>query len=109
MTPDDRNNAIEVGKVDTATGQVNIRGYNVPYDISSVNDASESLEASLSICGVEIAQSCGFLQFRWLQTVTQTGDPNRDRVLLDDIAISSYFIQKYEILVDDFDNQTMLK
>ena len=112
MNPDDQNDAIRVGEVNTSSGRVQIRGYNVLYNSTLTNDASTPLEANLNICGREIVQSSGVfnhIQFRWLQTVTQSRDPNRDRVLLDNVVINSYTTRKYGIFVDDFDNQIMLK
>ena len=108
-----RNDAIKVGEVNTSSGQVNIRGYDVPYVIGS-NDAIQALEANLSICDSEIAQGSGMfnhIQFWWLQTVSQQSQPNRDRVLLDNITItsSSYSTQLHEVLMDDFDSQTNIK
>ena len=112
MSPIEKNraSAINVGE---AFEQVNIRGYNVSYVIGS-NNASETIQANLSICGSEIVQSSGLfnhIQFRWLQTVTQSGNRNRDRVLLDDVTVSAYLTQQLErdVFADDFDNQTTLK
>ena len=108
-----RNGRIYIGEVNDTSGQVKIRGYDVPYIIIS-NDASQSLEPRVIICGSEISQHSGqfnWIQFRWLQTVTQTSDPNRDRIVLDDIAISSYLTQQHivKIFADDFNNQTTTK
>ena len=107
-----RNDRIYIGEVNHHSGLVNIRGYNVPYIIIS-NDASQSLEVCVIICGSEISQHSrqfinNWIQFRWLQTVTQEIGHNRDIVILDDITISSYLIQQYivKILADDFNNQT---
>ncbi len=107
---DDRDQRIDIG--DTSAGRVQIRGYDVLYDSTIANDASRSLDVNLSICGSEIVQSNGsfnHIQFRWLQTVTQNPDPNRDRILLDDIEICSYSIKKYQIFMDDFNNRTTLE
>ena len=115
--PSNINNAIKVGEIlreINTSGQVNIRGYDVPYVIGS-NDATRALEANLSICGREIAQDNGVfnhIQFRWLQTVQQGSKPNRDRVLLDNVTITSsrYSTQLHNIiLMDDFDNQMTIK
>ena len=97
-------NLIKVGKINTASQEVNIRGYDVTYVIDS------DITNALSICGSEIAQSNGLfnhVQFRWLQTVVQTANPNRDVVYLDSVTISSQ--QYYEIFADDFDDQTAIK
>lgn len=102
------NDLIKIGDINTTSQRVNIRGYDVTYVIGSDVTISE-LKANLSICGSEIAQSKGlfnYIQFRWLQTVRQTGNTNRDIVFLDNITISS---QQHEILFDDFDNQTSIE
>ena len=107
---DNRNERINIG--DISDGRVQIRGYSVLYNSTIANDASRPLDVNLSICGSEIVQSNGtfnHIQFRWLQTATHTADPNRDRVLLDDVEIHSYLINKYRIFMDDFNNQTTLE
>ena len=106
-----RGGQINIGDT-TSSSRVQIRGYSVLYDSTIANDASRPLNVNLSICGSEIVQSNGtfnHMQFRWLQTVTQTAYPNRDRVLLDDVEIHSYLIKKYQIFMDDFDDQTTLE
>jgi hypothetical protein len=106
---DNRDQRINIG--DTSADRVQIRGYSVLYNSTIANDASRSLDVNQSICGSEIVQNGIFnhIQFRWLQTVTQTADPNRDRILLDDIEICSYSIKKYQIFMDDFNNRTTLE
>jgi hypothetical protein len=107
---DDRDQRINIG--DTSADRVQIRGYSVLYNSTIANDASRSLDVNLSICGSEIVQNNGIfnhIQFRWLQTVTQSATPNRDRVFLDDVEICSYSIKKYQIFMDDFNNQTTLE
>lgn len=111
MNPSDRDKEIDIGEADTLEERVNIRGYNVPYVIIT-NNASH--EAHIIICDDNFAwQSSGHfhhLQFRWLQTVTQSAHSNRDRVLLDNVSISVLTLtQRREILVDDFNNQTEIK
>ena len=108
-----RNNAIRVGEVDrhdTVSGHVNIRGYDVPYVIGS-NDGIQALEANLSICGSEISSQNGeifnHIQFRWLQTVQQASQPNRDTIFLDNVTITSSLCST--LLMDDFDYQTTIK
>ena len=106
-----RGGQINIGDT-TSSSRVQIRGYSVLYDSTIANDASRPLNVTLSICGSEIVQSNGtfnHIQFRWLQTVTQIADPNRDRVLLDDVEIHSYLIKKYRIFMDDFNDQTTLE
>ena len=107
---DNRNERINIG--DISDGRVQIRGYSVLYNSTIANDASRSLDVTLSICGSDIIQSNGIfnhIQFRWLQTARQTADPNRDRILLDNVEICSYLIKKYRIFMDDFNNQTTLE
>ena len=114
VDPKDRNNAIMVGQIhglDTVSSQVvNIRGYDVPYVIGS-NDGIQALEANLSICGSEISSQNGeiftHIQFRWLQTVQQASQPNRDTIFLDNITITSSLCST--LLMDDFDYQTTIK
>jgi hypothetical protein len=106
--PNDRGEGIHIG--DASSGRVQIRGYSVLYDSTITNDASRSV--NLNICDSEIVQSSGifnYIQFRWLQTARQSADPNRDRILLDDIEICSYLIKEYQIFMDDFNNQTILE
>ena len=110
-----RNNAISVGNIDSDSGQlqVNIRGFDVPYVIG-LNDATRAHEANLTICGSEVAQrgeTFNHIQFRWLQTVQQGKGPDRDRILLDNVTITSsvYSTKLHKVLVDDFDNQTRIK
>ena len=106
-----RGGQINIGDT-TSSSRVQIRGYSVLYDSTIANDASRPLNVNLSICGSEIVQSNGtfnHMQFRWLQTVTQIANPNRDRVLLDDVEIHSYLIKKYRIFMDDFNDQTTLE
>ena len=91
--PSDRDTRIYIGEI--SDGRVQIRGYSVLYNSTIANDASRPLDVTLSICGSEIVQSNGIfnhVQFRWLQTATHTADPNRDRVLLDDVEVHSYLI-----------------
>ena len=111
--PKDRNNAIMVGEVnrrDTVSGHVKIRGYDVPYVIGS-NDGIQALEANLSICGGEISaqnrEIFNHIQFRWLQTVRQESQPNRDTISLDNVTITSSLCST--LLMDDFDYQTTIK
>lgn len=114
VDPKDRNNAIRVGEIhglDTVSNQVvNIRGYDVPYVIGS-NDGIQALEANLSICGSEISSQNGeifnHIQFRWLQTVQQASQPNRDAIFLDNVTITSSLCSM--LLMDDFDHQTTIK
>ena len=104
--PNDRDTRINIGNVNTSSSQVQIRGYSVLYNVA--NDASRSL----SICGSEIVQNNGIfnhIQFRWLQTNAQRVETNRDTVMLDDVEICSYLIEKYLIFVDNFNNQTTLE
>ena len=106
-----RGGQINIGDT-TSSSRVQIRGYSVLYDSTIANNASRPLDVNLSICDSEIVQSNGtfnHIQFRWLQTVTQIADPNRDRVLLDDVEIHSYSIKKYQIFMDDFNDQTTLE
>ena len=107
---DRRDGQINIGRVNTSSGRVQIRGYSVLYNIA--NDASRSLDVNLSICGSEITQSNGIfnhIQFRWLQSTVQPAEPNRDIVLLDNVEICSYLIKKYQIFMDDFNDQTTLE
>ena len=109
---DRRDESINIGRVNTSSSRVQIRGYSVLYNSAIANDASRSLDVNLSICGSEIVQSNGVfnhIQFRWLQTVTQIARSNRDRVLLDNVEIYSYLIKKYQIFMDDFNDQTTLE
>ena len=111
VDPNNRNERINIGGI--SAGRVQIRGYSVLYNSTIANNASRPLDVTLSICGSEIVQNNGtfnHIQFRWLQTVTQTANPNRDRVLLDDVEIIySYLIEKHRIFMDDFNNQTTLE
>ena len=103
--PSDRDTRINIGNVNTSSSQVQIRGYSVLYNTGSV-------DINLSICGSEIVQSNGIfnhVQFRWLQSTAQTAEPNRDSALLDNVEIWSYLTKKYQIFMDDFNNQTTLE
>ena len=107
---DNRDARIYIG--DISDVRVQIRGYSVLYDSTIANDASRPLNVNLSICGSEIVQNNGIfnhIQFRWMQTATHAANPNRDRVLLDNVEICSYLIKKYQIFMDDFNNQTTLE
>ena len=108
---DNQGGLINIGDT-TSSSRVQIRGYSVLYNSNIANDASRPLDVNLSICGSEIVQSNGIfnhIQFRWLQSTAQTAEPNRDRVLLDNVEICSYLIKKYRIFMDDFNNQTTLE
>ena len=108
---DRRDGSINIGDT-TSSSRVQIRGYSVLYNSNIANDASRPLDVNLSICGSEIVQSNGVfnhIQFRWLQTVLQIARSNRDRVLLDNVEIYSYLIKKYQIFMDDFNDQTTLE
>ena len=108
--PSGRDIRINIG--DISDDRVQIRGYSVLYNSTITNDASRPLDVTLSICGSEIVQSNGIfnhIQFRWLQTARHIADPNRDRVLLDDVEIHSCLIKKHRIFMDDFNNQTTLE
>ena len=107
---DNRDARIYIG--DISDVRVQIRGYSVLYDSTIANDAIRPLNVNLSICGSEIVQNNGIfnhIQFRWMQTAVHVANPNRDRVLLDNVEICSYLIKKYQIFMDDFNNQTTLE
>ena len=93
------NNRISGRSPDTVNKIVNIRGFNVSYVIWKRNEIHT---AQLRLCVDNIAA----IKFRWLQTTVQAKVANRDRILLDDIEIST---QRRIFLRDDFDNQTTTK
>ena len=84
---------------------VSIRGYNVPYVISTNN---QRCEHKVKVC-IDVDNN-EWIKLRWLQTVYQGRSANRDRVFLDNVQISSFLTQQQGvILCDDFDNQTAIK
>ena len=102
-----RNESIYVGDLFFNQSSVKIRGYDVNYTIV---DNNESVEVDRVICGEEIERSDGLLdwvRFRWLQTVEQAKAPNMDRVLLDNILISSYSSRRYTLLYGTFENPSI--
>lgn len=112
-TSSERNikHGILVGNIiSNSSKMVNIRGYNVPY-IESTN--SKSCEHKVKICidvDKDSSVSPDWVKFRWLQSVYQERGENRDRVLLDNVQISTFLThQQGVILLDDFDNQTTIK
>ena len=102
---------MEIMVGDRVSDKLELRGYNVPY----MNIGTNRHDQLLKICGDQIAQNPGlgylnWIQFRWLQTVTQQREPNRDRILLDDVQVSLYnLFQQHVIFTDKFDNQTSIK
>ena len=94
---------------DRVSDKLIIRGYNVSY----MNIGTSRRTQLLKICGNDIAQQPGYLnwvQFRWLQTTTQERAQNRDRVLLDNVQITAYlFQQQHTIFTDEFEIQVNIK
>lgn len=106
-TRSNRNETIMVG--DRVSDKLKIRGYNVSYMNTGINHTTQLLK----ICGNEIVQNHGYLnwiQFRWLQTTAQGRAQDRDRIILDNVQVSAY-LQRHDIVVfaDKFDNQTNIK
>ena len=94
---------------DRVSDKLKIRGYNVSYMNTGINHTTQLLK----ICGNEIVQNHGYLnwiQFRWLQTTAQGRAQDRDRIILDNVQVSAY-LQRHDIVVfaDKFDNQTNIK
>ena len=87
---------------------VSIRGYNVSFSESLVG-GTNAHRADLKLCDREIMQNNASLSFRWLQTVTSQTKPDSVLVYLDNITISVNSSEEYVLLMDAFNNATMIK
>ena len=105
-----RKNGIIIGNISESSNQVNIRGHSVSYVRANNN---ERRRYSVKVCGELICESnasSNWIKFRWLQSVYQGIDQNRDRVFLDDVQISAHWSQHIiQLLGDDFNNQTAIE
>ena len=87
---------------------VSIRGYNVSFS-ESLAEGTDAHRADLKLCDREIMQNNASLSFRWLQTVTSKTKADLGLVYLDNITISINSSEEYVLLMDDFNNATMIK
>lgn len=84
---------------------VNIRGYITPLNFGNERDVR------IKICGGTVVENYASLNFRWLQTVIQTGSDN-DTVYLDNVSVTvrnSSSQDSRVIFADNFDDSGSAK